>query len=61
MKSNKKKLEYTVIQNTHLNHLIQDVNHYLKQGWQSQGGVCYTRDLYNSYYFQALIRETEIR
>ena len=51
------KMEYTVTHNIVLKDLITNVNNYIKDGWQPQGGICCGVCNGPSFiYFQALIR-----
>jgi len=50
-------MEYSVIQESELQNLIDDVNKAIKQGWRPQGAVC--SDSNHHGYAQAMVRETK--
>jgi hypothetical protein len=50
-------MEYSVIKESELGNLIDDVNKAIKQGWKPQGGIC--SDSNHHGYAQAMIREVK--
>jgi len=50
-------MEYSVIQESELQNLIDDVNKAIKEGWGPLGGIC--SDSNHHGYAQAMIRENK--
>jgi len=50
-------MEYSVIQESELQNLIDDVNKAIKEGWEPLGGIC--SDSNHHGYAQAMIRENK--
>jgi hypothetical protein len=49
-------IEYTFVQNYTMGGFIKDVNNYISNGWQLQGGISIACPLGTSVYAQALIK-----
>lgn len=47
-------MKYTVLEDSVLANLINEVNKYIKWGWQPIGGICRDR-----YWYQAMINATQ--
>lgn len=48
-----KPVEYDVLQGPNLEHLIREINEYIKAGWEPAGGVSYSPKM--GLWYQALI------
>ena len=52
-------MEYCIVQEDSVTHFEDKVNQLIKEGWRTQGGVAVSWGETHTYYYQAMIRDTE--
>jgi hypothetical protein len=52
-------MEYTIISEESVDKLIEEVNNYIANGWQPQGGVAFGHASGSFFFLQAVVLEEE--